>query len=227
MIKRLLLLTVVLAFCSCSRIPEPIGYSYSTQEKMQAAHHWNILAKDLSNKINNELIRSDFLETPIFVKETCGNDFEPCQEGETTEFDEGFRDLLITDLVNYGIPTSSIPDREAITVNYKVQSVYHSSNRVRTFRPGALTALTAFITVMRHAPEDIIAIALAATSDSVNAAFVKQSNMEVIITTSMVFRNKYIFRSSDIYYINTKDAHHYKKFKNTAKTVELISSNGY
>ena len=40
----------------CGRIPEPIGYKHSEQHKMQAAYHWEILAKDVANQINNELI---------------------------------------------------------------------------------------------------------------------------------------------------------------------------
>jgi len=209
---------------SCGRIPEPVGYPYSKQEKMQAAHHWNILAKDLSNRINNELIRSDFLETSVFVKETCGSDSAPCEKAKTTEFDEGFRDLLITELVNYGIPTNAKPDREAITVNYKVQVVYYRANRFRTLQPGLLTALTTAVAVLRNAPSEIIAISLAAGVDYANSALAMSSNYEVIITTSMVFRQKYLFRSSDIYYINGADFYHYQKGRNSAKTIQLTSS---
>lgn len=218
---------ITLLFSSCSRIPEPIGYEYSTQQKMQAAHHWNVLAKDLSNRINNELIRSDFLETSVYVQETCGSDSEPCNENETTTFNEGFRDLLITDLVNYGIPTSSAPDREAITIHYKVQTIHHTANRVRTLRPGALTALTTFVSVIRNAPKELIAISLAGVTDYANSTYVRNEDMEIIITTSMVFRNKYFFRSSDIYYINSEDYHHYKENESKSKTIELISSTGY
>ena len=211
---------------SCGRIPEPIGYPYTTQEKMQAAHHWNVLAEDISNKINNELIRSDFFETVVFVKETCGDDSEPCSYDATTAFNEGFRDLLITRLVDFGIPTSAAPDREAITINYKVQVVYHSAERLRTLRPGLLTALTTAVSVLRHAPSEIIAISLAAGVDYSNAAYAKTTNVEAIVTTSMVFRNKYLFRSSDIYYINNADYHHYNRDFNTAKTINLVSPTG-
>jgi hypothetical protein len=144
--RYLLLLAIAAVLVSaCARIPEPVGYTYTTQEKMQAAHHWNVLAKDLSNRINNELIRSDFLNTSIFVKQTCGDDSAPCPKGTTSEFNEGFRDLLITELVNFGIPTSAVPEQEAITVNYKVQLVRYNTNRLRTVQPGFFTALTAAV----------------------------------------------------------------------------------
>jgi hypothetical protein len=34
---------------SCGRIPEPVGYVQSEQNKMQATHHWDVLAADLAN----------------------------------------------------------------------------------------------------------------------------------------------------------------------------------
>ena len=215
---------VMILLFSCGRIPEPTGYNYSEQKKMQAAHHWNVLAKDLSNKINNELIRSDFLETAVFVKETCGSDSAPCEKQQTPVFNEGFRDLLITELVNFGIPTSAIPDREALTVNYKVQVVHYRADRVRTVRPGLITALTTAVAVLRNAPAEILAISLAAGVDYANSTYVATSNFEVIITTSMVFRNKYLFRSSDIYYINGADYHHFQKDINSSKEIRLTSS---
>ncbi len=217
-------IVILVLLNSCARIPEPIGYDYSTQEKMQAAHHWNVLANDLSNKINNELIRSDFLDTAIYVKETCGNDGEPCPQRATTEFNEGFRDLLITELVNYGIPTSAVQDREAITVNYKVQVVHHRTNRLRTLKPGLLTYLTTAISVIRNAPAELLAISIAAGMDYANTTYAKKTEFEAIITTSMVFRNKYLFRSSDIYYINNADYHHFQQDRGDAQEIQLISS---
>lgn len=220
----LLLTTALLLVSACGRIPEPVGYNYTTQEKMQAAHHWNVLAKDLSNRINNELIRSDFLNTSIFVKETCGDDSVPCPKGTTSEFNEGFRDLLITELVNFGIPTSAAPEQEAITVNYKVQLVRHNTNRLRTVQPGFFTALTAAVAVLRNATPEVIALAVAGGVDYVNSSYARKTDVEAIVTTSMVFRNKYFFRSSDIYYINDADYHHYQNDKSTAKEIQLTSS---
>lgn len=218
------LTTVLFVVSACGRIPEPAGYPYTTQEKMQAAHHWNVLAKDLSNRINNELIRSDFLNTSIFVKATCGDDGIPCSKGTTSEFNEGFRDLLITELVNYGIPTSAVPDQESITVNYKVQVVRHNTNRLRTVQPGLLTALTTAVAVIRNATPEFVAISAAAGADFINSSYAKKTDIEAIITTSMVFRNKYFFRSSDIYYINDADYHHYQNNKSTVKEIQLTSS---
>ncbi len=220
----ILILSVSFFLSSCARIPEPIGYEYSTQEKMQAAHHWNVLAKDLANRINNELIRSDFLSTPIFVKPTCGDDQTPCEQGTTSDFNEAFRDLLITELVSFGIPTSAVPNPEAINVEYKVQLVHHRTHRLRTVRPGVITALTTAISVFRNAAPEVLAITLAAGADYANTAYAHKTDFETIITTSMVFRKSYFFRSSDIYYINGADYHHYYRPSNSAKEIQLSST---
>ena len=39
-----------------ARIPEPTAYPYSQQMKIQAVHHWQILAKDVADRVNNVLI---------------------------------------------------------------------------------------------------------------------------------------------------------------------------
>lgn len=210
---------------SCGRIPEPVGYDYSVQHKMQAAYHWEVLAADVAYQINNELIRSDFINTPVFVKETCGDNSHICQPNETSAFNETFRDLLITQLVSLGVPTSSTPDKEAITVNYKTKLLYHNPGRIRTIRPGAITTLTAGILVLRNAPSSLLALGLAGIVDFANASADTASNYEVIITTSLVDKEKYIFRQSDIYYINDGDFWHYMNDK--TETGEIVFTNSY
>jgi len=205
------LLIPAMFLVSCSRAPEPVDYKYSTQKKMQASYHWQVLATDVANEINNALILNDYMGSAVFVRETCGDENTPCDSLETTTFDESFRDLLVTSLVNLGVPTSPTPGKEAITINYKTQTVYHAHKPLRTLRPGMLTALTAGILVFKNAPSEIIALALAGALDFANAAYVSQSNFEVIITTSMIAKNHYLYHSSNIYYINDSDSWHYQK----------------
>jgi hypothetical protein len=210
--------------CGCSRIPEPAGFEYSSQSKMQAAHHWDVLAMDVANQINLELIKDDLLNTAVYVKKTCGEDDAPCKQNETSQFDEGFHDLLVTQLVRYGIPTSTQPGNEAITINYKVQVVYHNTDRIRTLAPGTLTALTAAVQVLKNAPSEIITVATAGAIDIANAGFVSNGHYEIIITTSMVSMQKYLFRTSSIYYINDADFWHYQASNGKAKEIRMTSS---
>ncbi len=208
----------------CGRIPEPVGYDYSVQQKFQAVYHWEVLANDVANQINNELIRNDFINTPVFVKETCGDDAHPCTANETPPFNESFRDLLITSLVGLGVPVSSIENNDAITVNYKTQMVYHSKHRLRTIKPGAITALTAGVLVLRNAPSSLLALGIAAAIDMANASVTLESNYEVVVTTSLVDKDTYLFRQSDIYYINDADFWHYVKDETETGEIEMTNS---
>ena len=188
---------------------------------MQSSHHWEILAKDLANRINNQLILSDNVNTAVYVEQTCGNEGMTCKPGETSTFNEAFRDLLITDLVNFGIPTSSEPDEKSIDILYKVQPVRHDANRLRTLQPGVLTAISSAIMVLRNAPSDLLILASGVAADIANTSFTMSSRYEVIITTSMIEKGKYLFRSSDIYYINDRDFYQYQETVPSSATIHF------
>jgi len=191
---------------------------------MQASHHWEVLAHDLANRINNELILSDNIETAVFVKATCGDESQPCKANETSSFNEAFRDLLITNLVDYGIPTHNQLKEDNIEVQYKVQIVRHSTNRVRPVKPGVFTAISAAIVVLRNAPAELLVLATGVMADVVNTNLTLNGHYEVIITTSMLSDEKYLFRASDIYYINDKDFYHYQNTLPQTKTIPLSTS---
>ena len=219
---RAVLIILLLFFTSCSRIPQPASYAFSEQQKMQATDHWDVLASDVANQINNQLIISDYIDSSVYVKTTCGTDATPCKQEETTPFNEAFRDLLITRLVNFGVPTSIEKKVADIEVNYKVQVVYHASTRY-TLAPGTLTALTTMVSVFRDASSTVKLLALAAGLDIANATSPGNGHYEVIITTSMVTDEKYLFRTSDIYYINDPDFWQYQNAP-TGKTIQMVST---
>lgn len=220
-------LLVLVFICSCtSRIPEPVNHPYSQQKKLQALHHWEVLAGDLANRINNELIRNDHIDKAVFVKATCGNESTPCLPKETSTFNEAFRDLLITKLFDFGIPTSSRNSDETIEILYKLQVVRHNATRVRTLQPGLLTALSAAIVVLRNAPSELLIVAGGVAADVANASMAGSSNYEVIMTTSLITKDRYLFRASDIYYINDKDFYHYQEQLPQVKNISLSNGNG-
>jgi hypothetical protein len=212
MTQQLLILIAVLATLvttGCGRVPEPAPYVYSDQQKMQAGHHWDVLAADLADEINTALILGDYLAAPVFVRQTCGDEDTACRPAETSVFDEAFRDLLITNLVALGVPTSATSTEDTIVVHYKAQPVYHHAQRLRTIRPGLLTSLSAGIIVMRNAPWELATMAMAGGIDALNAVYNTLDRFEVVITTSMIAKNKYLYRDTSIYYINTTDSWHY------------------
>ena len=220
--RTILSLLLLVFLSSCSSIPMFSSYTWTEQQKMQAAHHWDVLASDVANRINNQLISSDYIDKAVYVKTTCGTDAIPCAQEETTLFNEGFRDLLITRLVRFGVPTSSNKHSADIELNYKVQVIYHSTPR-HTIQPGLLTALSTAVAVLRHTPVEAQIMAGAAVLDFFIAVGPPSGHYEVIITTSMVTDEKYLFRTSDIYYINDPDFWHYQSSP-TGKNIQLIST---
>ena len=217
----------LLLLAGCARIPEPTGYQYTTQPKMQAAYHWVVLASDVANRINNQLVLSDYPRTPVYVRPTCGDEDTPCTAQENSTFSEAFRDLLITELVRFGVPVRKTPDEESITVHYKVQLVHHNAARLQTVRPGVMTAIATGIMVLRNAPWELQTIAGAGLLDFMNTAAVRSSSHEVIITTSMITKEQYLFRASDLYYINDADAGQYRDVAiNEAAEIPLIGPEG-
>ncbi len=222
MIRVVLTVFLFFAVSGCSSIPMYSSYAYTEQQKMQAAHHWDVLASDVANQINNKLILSDYMDKAVYVKTTCGSDAAPCEQGDTTLFNEGFRDLLITRLVHIGVPTSSTNELSDIKLNYKVQVVYHRTPR-HTIQPGLLTVLATGVAVLRSAPWQIQTIAAAGVLDFFVAVGPPSGHYEVIITTSMVTDNKYLFRTSDIYYINDPDFWHYQN-SSPDKKIQLVST---
>jgi hypothetical protein len=220
--RYLLLSVVIVLMVGCtSRIPEPIAYPYSQQLKMQASEHWEVLAQDLANRINNELIKSDNIDKAVFVEETCGDERQACEPLQTSAFNEAFHDLLITSLVDLGVPTKNKTDEESIEILYKVQVVRHNAQRFRTLQPGLLTAISAAIVVLRNAPTNLVILATGVGADIANSSLSINQQSEVIITTSMVTDDKYLFRASDIYYINDKDFWHYQEGAPQATTIRL------
>jgi len=220
-----LVICAVMLLNGCTgRIPESTGYPYSQQQKMQASHHWEVLAKDLADRINNELIITDNIETTVFVKQTCGTESKPCEPHQTSSFNEAFRDLLITNLVDYGIPTRNELKEDSIEVQYKVQIVHHNTGRVRTLRPGILTAISAAIVVLRNAPAEVLILTAGVMADLANAHLTLNGHYEIIITTSMISNNEYLFRASDIYYINDRDFFHYQDTTRQTKTIQLSTA---
>ncbi len=211
----------VLLAGGCTRIPQPSGYPFVEQQKMQAAFHWEVLANDVANQINLALIEHGFLETPVYVRRSCersGN----CRDA-SFPFDEGFNDLLATQLVSFGVPTLAENDESGLVVDYKVQVLFHQATRYQWPWPGALTALTAGILVFRNAPAELATLVSAAAADVARTTSVINGHYEVIISTSIVRDNRYVMRKSDVYYINDPDFWHYQQSE-PASEIELTGS---
>jgi hypothetical protein len=216
----LFLITVGCATGGCARSP---GSFFSGPKDMDSVAQWDVLANHVADRVNKELIRRDDLRSSVYVRHVCGTD--KCGDGNGFPFDEGFNDLLVTQLVNFGIPTAATPEHADLIIEYKVQTVYRSSGVFAWDwpKPGALIALAAGIVVFEDAPWELIAAATAV--DTVRANYQAAGQYEMIITTSIRNKNRYVMRFSDIYAINSTEYWHYRQFGPPAKEIRLTGTN--
>jgi len=217
----LFLILIVSAATGCSRGTH--GSLFSGQEEMESVSQWNVLANHVADRISKELLRQHHLNASVYVRQSCGAPGK-CGSSETFPFDEGFNDLLTTQLVNFGINTVTAPENDSLLVEYKVQTVYHASDAHKWNwpKPGMLIALAAGIVVFEDAPWEIIAAATAV--DVFRTNYQPSGHYEVIITTSIIDRKRYVMRSSDIYYINNADFWHFRQTSPAAE-IRLTGSN--
>jgi hypothetical protein len=182
-----------------SQLPLATTYPATTQQKMQAAHHWDVLAADVAERVEAVLDdREDLENVPLDVK----------TDGQGAFYDV-FEDLVTSHLVSRGIPVPA--EREgAMALFCRVRIVRHSS-RMQRPTPGLLTAIGTGVAVARDVTADwIVGAAGAGLLADVGAGYlVHASDIEVVITNSIVHRNRYVMHTSDIYYVNEPDSHHY------------------
>jgi len=125
-------------------------------------------------------------------------------------FDVGFRDFLITKLVQSGATVQQMPG-QTLDVTYHAQVVRHNSERPH-FIPGQFTMITAGLMAaygLRHEHLDaqmLGALGLAVAADygaSVNSG--GPTNTEMILTTTVARGGQYLARKTDVYYLENAD----------------------
>lgn len=193
--------------CSTLDVPRADNYPATGQKKARAVHHWDVLADDVAMRIADKISAWPADEHAIYVV--------PAAVPETS-FNQGFRKLLITRLLDRGVFLSSEPT--AVALSFDTQLVQHPepvSNHV--LLPwtglGAGVAVVRDWTAYSHSPFSVGASALAtgAVLDASRlltdgAAAGGPTRTEVLITTSLESGNRYLARTADVYYIAANDA---------------------
>ncbi|MBU1001002.1 MAG: hypothetical protein KKE73_00590 [Proteobacteria bacterium] len=172
----------------------------TTQHKMQAAEHWDILAADVADQI--KLAVDERVELRLLAI-----DVDTDQRGP---FNDVFQNLLKSQLVFRGLQVADKQENQ-LKVKYRVQVVRHGS-RFQRPPPGLLTAIGAGIAVMRDhltVKANYAAAPIGLLADIGVGYLNFHSNHEVVITTEMVWKNRFVVHCSDIYYINDPDYKHY------------------
>ncbi|MBT3147259.1 hypothetical protein Q4583_16990 [Neptunomonas phycophila] len=215
MIKKAFLLgamTLSLQGCFYAKTTQaPIAQSYplTEQKKMQAMHHWQVLADYEAKGIIHQL-----KDQPVYV--VPGN--------TDTVFDKTFREMLTSELVQDGATVMLTPTTAA-EITYDVSLVEHKDQGHIRQPEGTYTALAAGIGVLSLAADwtepGLVALPFALVADALAGNLVDESDTEIAITTRVSEGGRLLHSSTNIYYINSGDKAQYAAPAKTTRTIRV------
>lgn len=193
----------LLAGCSSAPIPVAKNFEYTSQHKVRSAGHWDLLSNDVVSQTLATLDQVGVARTTA-VHVTLPR--------HAAAFDKGFREFLITKLVQGGVTVVETPQAAELKLTYNTQVVIHNSDRPH-FIPGKYTMLAGGLMAMRGMKDSHLDAIVAATLGVAGAADFASSinsggptHTEVILTTSVQRGAQYLSRKTDVYYLEDVDA---------------------
>jgi len=200
-----LLCSAAVSLTGCAgKIQAPWAETYDTtsQHKMQAAHHWEVLAE---YEVENILQQVKDKSKPIYVV--------PPGPG-ASDFALAYHDMLQEHLVRKCAVVVTKPVFGGVKVEYTTQILRHNDRGYVAPKPGTYTALGAGAAVVgvtaANANPAVWAVApLAVGMDIFSGGFAVASPTEVIITTVVTEGNLILMADTDVFYFNPGDSSHY------------------
>lgn len=180
-------MVIVFGVIGCAnQVPVAENFSLSTQKKLRASHHWDVIANDVVLETIKALIRNeDLKDRPVYVESA---------QASYTPFNSAFRNFIITGLVEKGFLVSE-NSNNAVIVRYDSQVVRHVVGR-------KYSPLQSAVLVSRNLQD-------AGRSNDYGATWSYltdgPTNSELIVNTSIVENGNYRMRKSDVYYIDGED----------------------
>lgn len=193
----------------CAQVPKPSTYLLSYQQKMQAAHHWELLAQDVAGRVVAE--QGTLGTGGVYVQPTAG------------VFGEAFANLVKTELVRNGVAVTSAPANAAVLA-VDVQLIRHRAkwpHRANRMHPGFWTGVATIVRLADNVTKNMI-IPAGVAADMLDGSMTTLTEHEVVITTSLDKDGRCLMRQSDIYYVNDADRMQYAK-GTPAKTLEVVA----
>ncbi|MDR2187171.1 MAG: complement resistance protein TraT [Azonexus sp.] len=216
--------------------PAPTRFANEDQQKLQAARHWQLIADHFADQLAGSL-SGKLGDRAVHVP----------QPGGEQHFVEGFRELLVTALVNKGLPVADNPSG-ALIADVLYNAYRFNPNRVAsTYYYGPATALAAGLwaiggiaaaNVSSAAGVDLGAKALVGAAGIEGFAWVANEALgkgkyasgptprsEILLTVSVSDGGRIISRQSNIYYTADEDAAlywHRRGSGDTGKTLKIV-----
>lgn len=203
------LLCGFLVACKTLDVPLAMGYPASGQQKARAVHHWDLLANDVADRIASQVAVGALEKNTFHLASSTGS-----------TFNRAFGALLLTRLVERGLVMASSTALENVNgsfIRFDVQVVVHESG-ARNAPALPLTSLAAGVAVLRdswlHIPSTASG-AMAGVATGLLGDLSSQmlsgtasggpTRTELLISTSLETGQRFVTRTSDIYYIEPED----------------------
>ena len=191
---------VALGACQ-SQVPLASTYELTFQQKMQAAEHWRVLARDIVGQV-------------ALRAAPYGYDIAIEREGPSTVFATAFDDMLVTEFVQNGFIVRESAQPGGLLLRYKTQLVTHAPGREVRPPAGTFVALGAGIIALHAALENtlsagninVLTAATAGALEVTSGSIAQVTDTEFIVTTSLLSDELYVARYTDIYYLPDADA---------------------
>lgn len=203
-----------------SQVPLASTYELTNQQKMQAAHHWDVLAADVASRVKEHFKTASLSNKAINVVPNSNSAFE-----------QGFEDLLITQMVEQGLDIRA-NNNEHLKLTFHTQVISHNDRGYIRPKPGTHTALALIATGVwavvniasnsTAAQDALIGAGVLGTGvamDAVAGDISAVTNKEVIISVSLMDGDKYLMRKTGIYYINEPDDGQYETLSKNISVV--------
>ncbi len=195
---------VLTAGCATNhaQVPHATTYPATTQQKMQAGHHWDVLAGIEAEKIMGSLPEGIL---PLVINKSTSNN---------SIFAEAYYDLLQSQLVEKGATVLDHDSRLATHLSYDIKVLTHKDRGYTapiagtyTMAAGSVAAVGA-IAASSNAGWAVVPVAVGA--DLFSGSYATPEPTEVLITTKMTRDGHYLMSDSRIYYINDGDTNNYR-----------------
>jgi hypothetical protein len=195
-----LLGALLMAGCAMPFSPVPVAKNFpnSTQPKAQAAAHWVAITSHIEQELLSTLQSSP--NRRLYVA-----------PGQASAFNQAVTGQMITALVNHGQLVAKTP-AGALTVDIDTQVVEFAADRPQYTFSGQRTALTIgawAITSVHHTPAGIATAAIAGHDaySWFHAVFAPGDTpkTEIIVTVSVSDEQRYVARSTSVYYVTDSD----------------------
>jgi len=214
-LKKLFPLVLALASVGCApflhtETPIATNFDTSRQLKLQAAHHWQVIANDMADTISKNLVQGSVC---VPGSPACSTLFVDMPTA-VSPFGEAFHSQFKSRLVSSGVPVLT-SDAADVKISVEAQTVKFSPNRSQYLGAGRFTLLSTGVWAL-HEININESVGAAVFAGSVLADLVEWNNsqfakgptpqLELILTVSATKNGRYLARSTSVYYISDSDA---------------------